>query len=640
MNNKLKKLLKLGILTFGILLFITNCQKDEINKNSNEDVNQEIPLTHLKVSEVNINEEFEVSAYINNLTGLHLKTSKSSNKVNNSYLSTFAGAIPLTNAKKVIDSLGIINYTLPIHTEQYYSNRFYNLIIRQDQADIDSYVLEYEMDDTFAQSYRDGEVTIGEFKGSLKTYNAHDFFNNTSSNKSSTSKTSVNRSECEEEQVLTIFPCEETEIEPYFGSGSSGGGPTPWDDGSPPSGPGSGSGIPTGGGTLGGGGTIGLYVYVMGCSGSNGGVWHLGSSCGPGDYTNSLFVFTSNPTTFYNANKSATSKGGTSCSDGGSFAITPVPFSKLENTLGLNDSDTDCLNNDCELKNDIYQYLNQNIVYDGNIANEYESDALAFASASVSAICNSDSVNFEELLLTYTTLNDPTPWVAASGDFNNVPSLSYTHTRTIYVNGVPLQQYKLTNGDFISTGDYGIWQDTNYQVHYYSQDLGHWYQIPEPSTYNHLDLDFLWSGFWAGVQTGVRYCTPIEDIILLIDGEDFDGIAQSKATAGLFILVDLVPGGKVLKITKKAGYALSAASPVIKITIDAASKTQRNLRKQYKNIIETASNARKGNYGELCTDLDFVEKGYEVVHTRRVTTIDPVGDNTGIDHIFKNPETG
>ena len=29
-----------------------------------------------------------------------------------------------------------------------------------------------------------------------------------------------------------------------------------------------------------------------------------------------------------------------------------------------------------------------------------------------------------------------------------------------------------------------------------------------------------------------------------------------------------------------------------------------------------------------------------MVHVNRHTTIDPIGDNTGIDHIFKNPVTG
>lgn len=283
------------------------------------------------------------------------------------------------------------------------------------------------------------------------------------------------------------------------------------------------------------------------------------------------------------------------------------------------------------IKSDVQEYFLENGFSD-------ESEELAIQAINA-MILNMDQT-FAEALLTYITFSDDKPWIASTGNFNNVPSLSYTHTRTVYINGRPLQQFKLTNGDLISTGDYGIWQDTNYQVHYYSQNLGAWFMIPEPSTYSNLDLEFIWSGFWSAVQTGVRYCTPIEDIIILIDGKDFDGVAQSKAAAGLLIFVDLVPGGKVLKITRKAGHALSAASPVIKITIDAISKTQRNLRRQYKYIIDTATSARKGNFGELCTDLDFVEKGYEVLHTRRVTTIDQIGDNTGIDHIFKNPQTG
>ena len=51
------------------------------------------------------------------------------------------------------------------------------------------------------------------------------------------------------------------------------------------------------------------------------------------------------------------------------------------------------------------------------------------------------------------------------------------------------------------------------------------------------------------------------------------------------------------------------------------------------------SAARKGNFGEICTDLDFYEKGYDVLHVNRVNSIDsPI--QQGIDHIFKNPQTG
>ena len=219
--------------------------------------------------------------------------------------------------------------------------------------------------------------------------------------------------------------------------------------------------------------------------------------------------------------------------------------------------------------------------------------------------------------------------------------MHFTHKRTTYVNGQQCFQYRLDNGDFIAYMNYGQYSDINMKTFYYSQSLKNWYEIPEPSgsTYNHTDLDFIMEAFWSVVFTTTRYCTPLEDAVILIEGKDFDGVTSSRASAGVFILIDLVPGGKALKITKKAGYALSAASPVVRKTVTALYKTQRSLRKQYKLTISTMSAARKGNFGEICTDLDFYEKGYDVLHVNRVNSIDsPI--QQGIDHIFKNPQTG
>lgn len=245
--------------------------------------------------------------------------------------------------------------------------------------------------------------------------------------------------------------------------------------------------------------------------------------------------------------------------------------------------------------------------------------------------------------LTLNVFQENIPWTPSSGNFNNIPSLQYTHTRTTLVNGQNCYQYRLTNGDFLAQMNYSTsWQEQHFKTFYYSQALKDWYEIPEPTpntNYNHTDLDFIFNGFWSVVQTTTRYCTPLEDAIILIEGKDFDGVASSKALAGVFILVDIVPGGKVFKITKKAGYALSAASPVVKRVVTTLYKTQRGLRKEYKLVISNMSNLRKGNFGEICTDLDFYEKGYEVLHVNRVNSID-APTQTGIDHIFKNPETG
>jgi len=253
-----------------------------------------------------------------------------------------------------------------------------------------------------------------------------------------------------------------------------------------------------------------------------------------------------------------------------------------------------------------------------------------------------DPLAVQDALLTFVTKNSDTPWTPNTGCYNNVPTLCYSHTRTVYRNNRPLYQYKLLNGDIISSGDYsppgeGI---VMIETYYWSQsDPMNWYRIPEPTTYSHLSLDFLFNQFWSFVQTGVRICTPLEEIVVLIDGKDFDGVAQSKAAAGIFVLIDITPVGKVTNITRRAGHTLSSVSPVVAKVLTALEKSQRNLRKQYTNIISTMNSTRKGNFGEICTDVDFFEKGYEVLHTNRITNIDQAG-HQGIDHIFKNPQTG
>lgn len=49
---------------------------------------------------------------------------------------------------------------------------------------------------------------------------------------------------------------------------------------------------------------------------------------------------------------------------------------------------------------------------------------------------------------------------------------------------------------------------------------------------------------------------------------------------------------------------------------------------------------RKGDFGEMVTDVDMYIKGYEPLHIR-TTDIDDVSVlQGGIDHVFRNPKTG
>ena len=315
-------------------------------------------------------------------------------------------------------------------------------------------------------------------------------------------------------------------------------------------------------------------------------------------------------------------------------------------------------------KTDIITYLLDNKTADNTINNEallFVNELIKFLTLNtVNGVINSTTTQVYEDVFSYLNqqysdtklavllLNlksEDIPWTSNSGNFNDIPSLHYTGTRTTLYNGQNCYQYRLGNGDFLVQINYSTsWQEQDIRTYYYSQPLKGWYLIPEPSpssNYNHLDLDFLFNGIWSAVQIGVRYCTPLEDAIILIEGEDFDGVSQSRALAGIFILVDLVPGGKILKITKKAGYTLNAANPIVKriITVTPLYKAQRAIKEEFKFMISGMSSLRKGNFGEICTDLDFYEKGYELLHINKVNSIDQTIE-TGIDHIFKNPITG
>jgi hypothetical protein len=60
--------------------------------------------------------------------------------------------------------------------------------------------------------------------------------------------------------------------------------------------------------------------------------------------------------------------------------------------------------------------------------------------------------------------------------------------------------------------------------------------------------------------------------------------------------------------------------------------TQKKLVDQYKNTIASANNIRKGNFGEIASDVFLSEKGYQPLHTR-ITNIDaPI--HQGIDGVF------
>ena len=179
---------------------------------------------------------------------------------------------------------------------------------------------------------------------------------------------------------------------------------------------------------------------------------------------------------------------------------------------------------------------------------------------------------------------------------------------------------------------------------------GRWYNYKMPPNTNNTSciycgLEYL---FQAAIENTLvlagRYVVPVEDAIIVITGKDFDGVESSRAVSGTFIVLEIVGVQKVYKLLKAIKYideVVDVAQAVFRY-MDDVFKTQKRYVEDVLNsrisLDEFGNTTRKGNYGEMYTDVELTSLGYEPLHTR-ITNIDqPL--NHGIDGVFKNPNTG
>lgn len=67
--------------------------------------------------------------------------------------------------------------------------------------------------------------------------------------------------------------------------------------------------------------------------------------------------------------------------------------------------------------------------------------------------------------------------------------------------------------------------------------------------------------------------------------------------------------------------------------LDAIFTGQKNIVNQFKSNISSASSLRKGNFGEMASDVFLTEKGYKPLHTR-IQNID-APTHQGLDGVFQ-----
>ncbi|MDB2606650.1 T9SS type A sorting domain-containing protein [Zobellia sp.] len=162
-----------------------------------------------------------------------------------------------------------------------------------------------------------------------------------------------------------------------------------------------------------------------------------------------------------------------------------------------------------------------------------------------------------EYLLTKIVLSEDVPWdITKKGFYNNHESLKYDATRNIKIDGRLLKEFRLENGDRLVNGIYPIAPYSNEGeevTFYYSRTANEWYHYDVPPiSYKETDLDYFINKFWSGPAQFVgRYIIPVEDIIILIDGKDFNGVESNRLQAGGFLILEVIPGSKLLRPVKK-----------------------------------------------------------------------------------------
>lgn len=132
--------------------------------------------------------------------------------------------------------------------------------------------------------------------------------------------------------------------------------------------------------------------------------------------------------------------------------------------------------------------------------------------------------------------------------------------------------------------------DDGFYYYIFNEELNGWHELLLPAKGHTPSTDpYLAVAFWKGMKGIARYALPIEDVVILVNGEDFDGNAASRAEAGIFIVIGAVPGGKLAKpITKITKAGLKISHQLVKV----GNKTIKLTYKTVNGVVEFGGRSR------------------------------------------------
>jgi len=365
-------MLKQLALSFVVLLLVYSCQKDNVFDGNDYEGGA---LNGVNTRKVTLDDLPHVKSYF--FSDLEEKVQTSHRSFDNIYFPY--GTILTDHITEVTDSLGNTNYTFLMIPKTFSDTTIFNYVVYADATNnaLTSFIYKYQMEDAFAEAFKNGTKDFSQFTGSVTKYSVDDLY--------FASNNRFQLSPCEAEETNdgnlddNLPPCEEDTI--YNGVGNGGGGDPLNDNGSN-----EGYGDPTGGSGL----DCVSTLYVVNCGGTNSSTPHVAHTCGgPNQATADYFIDIE--CSFSNLAPGRTRING--CNGGSILNINPISIESVEHVLELDESEANCLDANCDLKNDILEYLNANADYSSKPF--YDQATLDFANAVVDQIAANCDVDFE-----------------------------------------------------------------------------------------------------------------------------------------------------------------------------------------------------------------------------------------------------
>ncbi|WP_420573642.1 hypothetical protein [Kordia sp.] len=595
MKQKIVNYLKIGILVFGISIFLSNCQTDETDELISPKESSEIKKGKLK-------NYSQLSTYVEKLQNRRSSTTnakESSLEANN-------GFDILYDQDMFIQEIGSnTTYSIPIIKNNQPTGTFSNLIVSfSDVEETEAFILNYEPTDEYIDEvYLDEQTPFkGSFISELIDYDG--------------SLDNLKNSNVLDCITVTTKYCDYDE-------------------------------------------------------GQHGDIHLGGRDCTPGFYwyVTTTVCYDDKPTladvptpgsgdpsaTDYITDPSNVSSGGSQGNPENSPVVVPtVPRMSIGLSIdGLSNDMKEWLKNNPFRRAELEQFLNEN---------NWSQEALEEVKLTIQA----ESIGGAEWDYTRTGVingKEALTYIAAYDGFDQSEG-GGIYTMYKLANGHTLCESTIrriinpTDGNTLASQDYAA---ENYyyvkinQIAGATEDdrkdmEGRWYtyRMPPDST----EVDCIYCDIEHLLQTTLtstlrivgRYITFTEDGIILITGKDFDNAESSRAVAGTFIVLDFVGADNLIKLVRflrNADEAVDIAEAVYKYMDEIFKSQKKNVDDVLDGTLdlnEFGNTIRKGNYGEMRTDVNLTSLGYEPQHARITNIDEPLSH--GIDGVFKNPQTG